>query len=193
MNHVRAPDLMRATFAQAEQAGGVVDLAVHQDDRADAGVAQRPARLHRGEALQLRADVRRGIAQHPVHAVIGNRDGRLGAGLGIQAAVAKACAVDAVAVPLRKTATGGRTQDLDEHERSIISTRKIKRPGEPRRCTAILRKQNSAAGEVHGDFEADTQVGVSRFGPGHEVSPFVGWDSAIHRYSPRQRDDVPIS
>jgi hypothetical protein len=40
VDHVGAPDLMRAAFAQAEQAGGVVDLAVHQDDGADAGVAQ---------------------------------------------------------------------------------------------------------------------------------------------------------
>ncbi|ANI57006.1 hypothetical protein PDR5_52760 [Pseudomonas sp. DR 5-09] len=55
-------------------------------------------------------------------------------------------------------------------------------------------RQDSAAGEVHGDFEADAQVGVSRFGPGHRVTPFSGgWDSAIHRYSPRQRRDVPNS
>ncbi|MCY1175748.1 hypothetical protein D9M73_159990 [compost metagenome] len=109
MDHVGAPDLMRAAFAQHEQAGGVVDLAVHQDDRADPGIAQGAARLHRGEALELGADVRGGVAQHPVHAVIGNCDGRLRPRLGPQAAVAKACAVHAVAVPLGEAAAGGGT------------------------------------------------------------------------------------
>ncbi len=71
VDHVGAPDLVRAAFAQAEQAGGVVDLAVQQDDGVDAGVAQGSARLHRGKALELGADVRRGVAQHPVHAVVG--------------------------------------------------------------------------------------------------------------------------
>ncbi|MNG03103.1 hypothetical protein D3C84_861650 [compost metagenome] len=109
MDHVGAPHLVRATFAQAEQAGGVVDLAVHQDDRANAGVAQGPARLHRGKRLELGANVRRGVAQHPVHTVIGQGDGRLGARLGPQAAVAKTCAIGAVAVPLGETAAGGGT------------------------------------------------------------------------------------
>ena len=175
VDHVGAPDLMRATFAQAEQAGGVVDLAVHQDDRADAGIAQGAARLHRRETLQLRADVRRSVAQHPVHAVVGNRDGRLGARLGTQAAVAKTCAVDAVAVPLRETAAGGGTENLDEHGRSIISTRENKNA--PANRGVAYRRQNLAAGEVHGDFKADTQVGVSRFGPGHGSAPSGEWDS----------------
>ncbi|MNN77438.1 hypothetical protein D3C81_1938980 [compost metagenome] len=75
MDHVGAPDLVRAAFAQAEQAGGVVDLAVEQDDGVDAGVAQGAGRLHRGKALQLRADVRRSVAQYPVDTVVrqGNR------------------------------------------------------------------------------------------------------------------------
>jgi len=109
MDHVGAPDLMRATLAQAEQAGGVIDLAVHQDDRADPCVAQCTARLHGREALELGPDVRGGVAQHPVHAVIGYRDGRLGARLGPQAAIAKSGAVLAIAVPLRKTTAGGGT------------------------------------------------------------------------------------
>lgn len=39
MNHLGAPDFMRAAFAQRQQAGGVIDLAVQQDDRTDGGVA----------------------------------------------------------------------------------------------------------------------------------------------------------
>ncbi|MNP32195.1 hypothetical protein D3C76_1253630 [compost metagenome] len=109
VDHVGAPDLMRATFTQHEQAGGVVDLAVHQDDRADPGITQGTPRLHGREALQLGTDVRGSVAQHPVHAVIGNRDGRLGARLGPQAAVAKTCAVLAIAVPLGKTTASGGT------------------------------------------------------------------------------------
>ncbi len=109
MDHIGAPYLVRAAFAQAEQAGGVVDLAVHQDDCADPAIAQCAAGLHRCKTLQLRADIRRGVAQHPVHAIIGEGDGRLGAGLGPQAAIAKTGAVHAVAVPLRETTTGRRT------------------------------------------------------------------------------------
>ncbi len=40
VDHLRAPDFVRAAFAQAEQAGGVVDLAVEQDDRADRRIAR---------------------------------------------------------------------------------------------------------------------------------------------------------
>nr|GFD53962.1 hypothetical protein [Tanacetum cinerariifolium] len=57
VDHVGAPDLVRTAFAQAQQAGGVVDLAVHQNDRADARVAQAAIGLHGGEALQLSANV----------------------------------------------------------------------------------------------------------------------------------------
>ncbi|MNY65367.1 hypothetical protein D3C86_2026290 [compost metagenome] len=48
---VRTPDVMGAAFAQAEQTGGVVDLAIEQDDRGNARIAQGPRRLHRGETL----------------------------------------------------------------------------------------------------------------------------------------------
>ena len=109
VDHVGAPHLVRAAFAQAQQASGMVDLAVHQDDCADAGIAQGAARLHGRKALELRADIRRGIAEHPVHAIVGDRDGRLGTRVGPQAAIAKTCAVHAVAVPLREATAGGGT------------------------------------------------------------------------------------
>ncbi len=39
---------------------------VHEDDCANPGIAQGSARLHRRKALQLGADIRRGVAQHPI-------------------------------------------------------------------------------------------------------------------------------
>ncbi|MNE85938.1 hypothetical protein D3C80_1829890 [compost metagenome] len=109
VDHVGAPDLMRAAFTQAQQAGGVIDLAVEQDNRTDPGVAQGACGLHGGEGLQLRADIRRGVAQHPVHTVVRQGNRRLGTRCSAQGTVAKAFAVHAVAVPLRETATGGGT------------------------------------------------------------------------------------
>jgi hypothetical protein len=124
VDHVGAPYLVRAAFAQAQQAGGVVDLAVQQDDGANAGVAQATVGLHRREVVQLRADVRRGIAQHPVHAVVGERDGRLGTCPGIQAAVAKARAVGAVAIPLGKATAGGGAENLHVHGKPVERIRR---------------------------------------------------------------------
>ncbi|MNW14510.1 hypothetical protein D3C71_2127500 [compost metagenome] len=46
----------------------------------------------------------------------------------------------------------------------------IRKTKTPRRAEASSRKQDLAAGEVHGDFEADTQVSVCRFGP-HGITP----------------------
>ena len=109
VDHVGAPDLVRAAFTQAQQAGGVVDLAVHQDDCLHPRIAQGTTRLHRRKTLELRADVRRCVAQYPVHAVIGDRDRRLGTGVGPQTAVTKPGAVHAVTVPLRKSTAGGGT------------------------------------------------------------------------------------
>ena len=63
MNHLGTPDFMRAAFAQRQQAGGVIDLAVQQDDRTDGGVAGRTGRLQGRKGLELGADVRRRIAQ----------------------------------------------------------------------------------------------------------------------------------
>lgn len=115
MNHLGAPDFMRAAFAQRQQAGGVIDLAVQQDDRTDGGVAGRTGRLQGRKGLELGADVRRRIAQDPVDTVVADGDGRLGTRLGVERAGAQARTVGAVAVPLRKTPTRGGTENLDEH------------------------------------------------------------------------------
>ncbi|MOA41748.1 hypothetical protein D3C78_1637440 [compost metagenome] len=53
-----APNVMRAAFTQAEQAGAMVDLAVEQHDAGDGAVTQAPRRLQWRETLELRANVR---------------------------------------------------------------------------------------------------------------------------------------
>ena len=58
MNPFGAPDVMRAAFTQAQQAGAMVDLAVHQHHAGNGGVAQATGRLQRRETLELRTDVR---------------------------------------------------------------------------------------------------------------------------------------
>ena len=109
MHHVGTPHIVRATFSQAQQASGVIDLAVHQNDGADTGITQSTSRLHGGKTLHLRTDVGRGVAQHPVDAVIGDGNRRLGTCLGVQRAIAKTRAVDAVTVPLGETTASGGT------------------------------------------------------------------------------------
>lgn len=124
------------------------------------------------KAWSLGADVGRGIAQHPVYAVVGQGDGRLSARSGPQGAVTKALAVDAVAVPLREPATGGGAENLDVHGHSLCKNR-IGKTKTPRQAEAWNPKPGLAVSEVHGDFEADTQISVCRFGP-HGITP-SGW------------------
>ena len=58
MDPFGAPDRMRAAFAQTQQAGAMVNLAVQQDDAGNRRVAHPPRRLQRRETLELRANVR---------------------------------------------------------------------------------------------------------------------------------------
>ncbi|MDT4824400.1 hypothetical protein FQZ97_576470 [compost metagenome] len=127
VDHVGAPDRVRAALTQAEQAGDVVDLAVEQDDRLDSGIPRAAGRLQRREGFELGADVRRGVAQHPVAAVGAEGDGRLGARLGTHLATAHAAAVVAIAVPLGEAATGSRAKDLNMHS-FLYTLNKAKAP-----------------------------------------------------------------
>ncbi|CAG9933282.1 protein of unknown function [Candidatus Nitrotoga arctica] len=43
----------------------------------------------------------------------------------------------------------------------------------------VVQQNKLTVCEVHGDFKADTQVGVGRFGP-HRLAPFGGWVGATH-------------
>lgn len=115
MHHLGTPDLMRAAFAQGQQTGAMVDLAIEQDDAGDGSVTQLARWLQRRKGLDLRTDVRRGIAQDPLLTVIGNGDGRLRARLRPQGTGTHAVAVAAVAVPLGKAAASGGTENLDMH------------------------------------------------------------------------------
>lgn len=57
--HTRgAPNVMRTAFAQAEQTGAMIDLAVQQHDAGDGSVTQSARRLQRRKTLELRANVR---------------------------------------------------------------------------------------------------------------------------------------
>ena len=61
----------------------------------------------------------------------------------------------------------------------------------------LNRLQQSTAGEVHGDFETDTQVDICGFGPGHGNTPLVGLLSLdgtgeTYTYSPPPFGDVQM-
>jgi len=64
--HIRTIDFQRASFAQHQQTGRMVDLRIHQDDGTDCRVANSACRLQRGETFVLREQVRRSIEQNPV-------------------------------------------------------------------------------------------------------------------------------
>ncbi|OAH28858.1 hypothetical protein AYJ10_04335 [Serratia marcescens] len=115
MHFGRAPDVMRAAFAQIEQARAVIDLAVGQHDRADAGAAQHLGIIQFGRGQQLMANVRGNVAQHPVFTVVADGDRRLCAALGADAVVANAPAVVAVAIPLGKAAARRRAENFYLH------------------------------------------------------------------------------
>ena len=103
-------------FSQHVQPGRMVDLPVNEDDGGNGGVAYRTARLQIRTRLQLGQDVRRGVHQHPSRPPSCDGDGRLGPGTAVQCSRAKTRAVWAIAIPLGKTAPGGRTQHPDFHE-----------------------------------------------------------------------------
>ena len=107
--HGLGKEVKIAVFAQGQQARGVVDLTVHQDDRANRGITQLPAGLQHRRVLQLGTDIRRGVAQNPVAAAIRQGYRGLGTRAGIELPLAQTVTVTAIAVPLRKTTTCSRT------------------------------------------------------------------------------------
>src|SRR5690606_14973442 len=115
MDHLGAPDFMGTTFTQGQQASGVVDLAIQQNDRCDGGITRLASRLQLWKGLQLGTDVRRGVTQNPVDAVVADGNGRLGAWLCSQCSGTQTGTVGAVAIPLWKAAASSRTENLDEH------------------------------------------------------------------------------
>ena len=91
-------------FAQDQQPRGMVDLAIAEDDRADARVARAASGLQRREGFDLRAYIGRGVEQHPVNAIAADGDRGLRARTALEGAGPQPRAVITVAVPLRETA-----------------------------------------------------------------------------------------
>ena len=101
-------------LAQREQTEAVIEVAVGKDDSGDRRVP-RSARMQLRETLDLRADLRRRVEQHPALAIDAHRDALLRAGRDVAAARARLATVRAAAVPLGKSAAGGRTEHPDLH------------------------------------------------------------------------------
>ena len=104
-----------AAFTQHQEAGRVVDLAVHENDADDAGVPHGAAGLRFREHPELRQNVRGRIEQHPTGAIGADRDRRLCTRAGADVPAAQAIAVAAIAVPLRKTAPRGGAKNVYSH------------------------------------------------------------------------------
>ena len=71
-------EAQRLRLAQVEQPRDVIDVGVGQHHRPDRTVPQSFARVQEGVLADLLAEVRRGVAEHPVGAVLAQRDGGLG-------------------------------------------------------------------------------------------------------------------
>ena len=107
MHHGRAVNGEWLAFAQAEQAGHVIDLTVHQNDGRNAGVADAAIRLQLRKRANLCRDVRRSVDQDPGGLFRADSDRGLGARLGAQSAEPQALAVGTVTIPLRETTARG--------------------------------------------------------------------------------------
>ena len=114
--HFRGVDFQRPSFTEHEQARGVVDLRIHQDDASHGGVADGTRRLQLGKRAELREEVRRSIEEYPVGVVSGNGYRGLRSGAGFQSSLAYPITVGTVTVPLGKTTTSRRSQDSNSHE-----------------------------------------------------------------------------
>ena len=112
----RTPYLMRAPFAQAEQPGGVVNLAIGENNAANMCAAQNLFLIKFWRMGNLLADIGGGVTQHPLFAVIADDDRRLGARGRLKGTVAQTLTVGAVTVPLGETTASGGTEDFNKHE-----------------------------------------------------------------------------
>ena len=116
VDHVGAPDLERLALAQHQQAGGVVDLPVHQHDGADAGVADAAAGLQRGKALICASTSGEALNSTQSTPLLETAIEDCVRGMRANAALAHAVAIAAIAVPLRETAARCSSEDANAHE-----------------------------------------------------------------------------
>jgi len=160
MGAVGTPDRPGAgRFPQHVKSRGVVDLTVHQHDGAERRVSKRPVRLQLRGSQELRADIRRGVHQHPAGRIqAGDGDRGLSARRRLQGSGSMPGAVGAIAVPLRKTAPGGRPQHTDFHGGTL------KRACPPARAGALSTYQRLATYMVISmPNRNSTACGVSHF------------------------------
>src|SRR5699024_3158409 len=121
-------DVQRPAFAQDQQPGRMVNLAVHEHDRSNACLARSWARPQPFKVNHLLANIGRGIEQHPALAICAYRYRGLGAWLGMTAALVEALVAATIAGPLRATATCGRAENTNTHAilpiKSLVRTEK---------------------------------------------------------------------
>ena len=163
VHRVGAPQGQRAAaLTQHVQAGGVVDLTVHQQHRGNARIARRAG-------LGCSAGVARICVRMSGEALSNAQSWPLdetqiddwGAGHGIERACAQAGAVVAIAVPLGKTTACGGTENPDVHERVTCAGRGA--TGACKRQSPLARALSfkpcrSTSGDVHRDFKAEAEV-----------------------------------
>src|SRR5262249_17569221 len=97
----------RMRLAQRQQAEGVVEVTVGEDDRVDGGMPG-AARMESGEAFDLLADPRRDVQQDPALAVRADGHAFLGPRRRADRACANTATVRTAAVPLGKAAASRR-------------------------------------------------------------------------------------
>ena len=118
----------------------------------------RPRGCSAGVVGDLRAQIGRGVEQRPALAVGGDREARLGARARRADRRPRRAADRAAAVPLRKAATGRRT----EHDGGQAPHRQAG-PG------PVPGSKSELGRQIAVDLEADADLDEGRGGPGHDV------------------------
>lgn len=72
--------------------------------------------MEKSRRFDLQPQIGRGVEQQPGFLILSNRNLSLGSGLAVKSSGADPAAVRTITIPLRKAATGGRTQDFYAHE-----------------------------------------------------------------------------
>src|SRR5712691_11110048 len=106
----------RVRLAEREEAEGVVEVTVGEDDGVDGRMPGR-AWVQPAEALDLVTDLGGGVQQDPALAVGADGHAFLGAGSGHDSSLADPAAIRAAAVPLGKAAACRSAQHSDAHDR----------------------------------------------------------------------------
>src|SRR5947207_15888511 len=101
-------------LAERKEAEAVVEIAAGENDASDRRVT-RTARVKRREALDLWADLGRGVEQDPALTVGADGNAFLGSRLRVDRRCARPAAVRAAAIPLREAPSRGRAEHANSH------------------------------------------------------------------------------